>query len=138
MKRYILAIDEGTTSERVVLYDTTLNKIVASHSHKLTQYYPQEAYVEHNAEEIWEKVHSSLETVIKQNKLKKEDIYGIGITNQRETTVAFNKTTGKPIYNAIVWQCKRTSTYCERLPQNIKEKIKDKTGLVVDSYFSAS
>jgi len=138
MKRYILAIDEGTTSERVVLYDTTQNKIIAYHSHKLTQYYPQEAYVEHDAEEIWQKVHSSLETVIKQNKLKLDEIYGIGITNQRETTVAFNKTTGKPIHNAIVWQCKRTANYCEKLPQNVKEIIKDKTGLVVDSYFSAT
>lgn len=138
MKRYIIAIDEGTTSERVVLYDTLSNKIVSNSGHKLTQYYPKEAYVEHNAEEIWEKVYASLESVIKENKLSLDDIYGIGITNQRETTVAFNKSTGKPIHNAIVWQCKRTASYCEKMPQNVKEKIKDKTGLVVDSYFSST
>lgn len=138
MKRYILAIDEGTTSERVVLYDTSLNKIIAHNGNKLTQYYPKEAFVEHDAEEIWQKVKKSLETVIKENNLTLDEIYGIGITNQRETTVAFNRKTGKPIHNAIVWQCKRTAKLCDSMPATIKAKIKDKTGLVVDSYFSAT
>lgn len=138
MKKYILAIDEGTTSERVVLFDTTLNKIIDSHSIKLTQYYPADAWVEHDANEIWSNVKSSLDAVIKNNKLKAEEVIGIGITNQRETTLAWNKTNGLPICRAIVWQCKRTSEYCSSLPARIKDKIKDKTGLVVDSYFSAT
>lgn len=138
MKRYILAIDEGTTSERVVLYDTVSHKIIASHGLKLTQYYPKNSYVEHDANEIWNNVYTSLCTVIMNNKLKLEDIFGIGITNQRETTVAWNKKTGKPIHKAIVWQCKRTATECDKMPQKMRNIIKRKTGLVVDSYFSAT
>lgn len=138
MKRYIIAIDEGTTSERVVLYDVKTNKIVAQHGKKLTQYYPKNSYVEHDAEEIWNNVNESLTAIIKENKLKLEDIYGIGITNQRETTVAWNKKTGKPICKAIVWQCKRTAAECDKIPQSMRNKIRQKTGLVVDSYFSAT
>ena len=138
MKKYIIAIDEGTTSERVVLFDTTTNKIVDSHSIKITQYYPSESWVEHDANEIFNNVKSSLDSIIKNNKLKIEDVIGIGITNQRETTVAWNKANGIPISRAIVWQCKRTSAYCGSIPQRIKDNIKLKTGLVVDSYFSAT
>lgn len=138
MKKYILAIDEGTTSERVVLFDTELNKIVDYHGIKITQYYPQESWVEHDANEIWNNVKSSLDTLIKKHKLTLNDVIGIGITNQRETTVAWNKANGIPINRAIVWQCKRTAKYCDSLPKPLKDKIKDKTGLVVDSYFSAS
>ena len=138
MKKYILAIDEGTTSERVVLFDTTTNKIVDSHSIKITQYYPADAWVEHDANEIWNNVKSSMDAVIKNNKLTTDDIIGIGITNQRETTVAWNKANGIPVCRAIVWQCKRTSDYCDSIPARVRETIKDKTGLVVDSYFSAT
>ena len=138
MKRYIIAIDEGTTSERVVLFDTNLNKIIDSSSIKITQFYPKTSWVEHDANEIWNNVKSSLDDIIKKNKLKAEDVIGIGITNQRETTVAWNKTNGIPLSRAIVWQCKRTNDYCNSLPEKIKTKIKEKTGLVVDSYFSAT
>ena len=138
MKKYIIAIDEGTTSERVVLYDITKNKIVDSHSIKITQFYPADAWVEQDANEIWNNVKSSLDSIIKKNKLSKDEIVGIGITNQRETTVAWNKTNGIPISRAIVWQCKRTSEFCDKMPAKTKEKIKEKTGLVVDSYFSAT
>jgi len=138
MKRYIIGIDEGTTSERVVLFDTTINKIIDSHSIKITQFYPTESWVEHDATEIFNNVKSSMDAIIKNNKLQLNDVIGIGITNQRETTVAWNKTNGIPLTRAIVWQCKRTSDYCENLPTKIKEKIKEKTGLVVDSYFSAT
>ena len=138
MKKYILAIDEGTTSERVVLYDTEINKIVDYHGTKITQFYPHESWVEHDANEIWTDVKSSMDTLIKKHKLTVDDIIGIGITNQRETTVAWNKANGLPINRAIVWQCKRTAGYCDNLPKTLKDKIKDKTGLVVDSYFSAT
>lgn len=138
MKKYIIGIDEGTTSERVVLFDTTLNKIVDACGIKITQYYPKDSWVEHDANEIWNNVKSSLDTIIKKNKLTVDQIYGIGITNQRETTVAWNKTNGIPIAKAIVWQCKRTNDFCDSIPQKMKDIIKDKTGLVVDSYFSAT
>lgn len=138
MKRYIIAIDEGTTSERVVLFDTITNKIIAHNGKKITQYYPNEAWVEQDASEIWNNVKLSLEQVIKSNKLKIDEIYGIGITNQRETTIAWNRLTGEPIHNAIVWQCRRTAAMCDSIPKQVKDKIKIKTGLVVDSYFSAT
>lgn len=138
MKRYILAIDEGTTSERVALFDTSINKIIDSHSLKITQYYPKESWVEQDANEIWNNVKSSLETIIKKHKLTQDDVIGIGITNQRETTVAWNKASGLAVTKAIVWQCKRTESYCSGLPAKTKELIKQKTGLVVDSYFSAT
>lgn len=138
MKKYLIGIDEGTTSERVVLFDTTKNKIIDSHSIKITQFYPDDAWVEQDANEIWSNVKSSLDAIIKNNKLKLDEVFGIGITNQRETTVAWNKSNGMPIARAIVWQCKRTSEYCNSLSQKIKDTIKTKTGLVVDSYFSAT
>lgn len=138
MKKYIIAIDEGTTSERVVLFDTTLNKIIDSHNIKITQYYPKEAWVEHDANEIWTNVKSSLDAIIKNNKLTPNDILGIGITNQRETTVCWNKSNGIPLTRAIVWQCKRTAQTINNIPERIKETIKNKTGLVPDSYFSAT
>lgn len=138
MKKYIIAIDEGTTSERVVLFDTTLNKIIDSCGIKITQFYPKDSWVEHDANEIWNNVKSSLDTIIKKNKLTINDVYGIGITNQRETTVAWNKSNGMPIAKAIVWQCKRTNSFCDSISDKMKNTIKDKTGLVVDSYFSAT
>lgn len=138
MKRYIIGIDEGTTSERVVLFDTTQNKIVDAHGIKITQFYPADAWVEHDANEIWSNVKSSLDAIIKNNKLKQDDIIGIGITNQRETTVMWNKSNGIPLARAIVWQCKRTSSFCDSIPQKMRDIIKQKTGLVVDSYFSAT
>ena len=119
MKKYILAIDEGTTSERVVLYDTTKHKIIASAGKKLTQYYPKNSYVEHDATEIWNNVYTSLCELIMKYNIKQDEVYGIGITNQRETTVAWNKKTGKPICKrgiipkkgACGWRFPRRSSY---------------------------
>lgn len=138
MKRYILGIDEGTTSERVILFDTKTNKIVDLDAQSLQQFYPQNGWVEHDAEEIWSKVEKSLKTVIKRNRLKVDEIFGIGLTNQRETTVAFDKTTGKAICPAIVWQCRRTAPFCEKMDEKTKLSLQKKTGLIVDAYFSAT
>ena len=138
MKRYILGIDEGTTSERVVLFDAKTNKIIDFDAQSLTQFYPQNGWVEHDAEEIWDKVEKSLKTIIKRNKLTLPEIFGIGLTNQRETTVAFDKSTGKAICPAIVWQCRRTATICEQMDTKTKLSLQKKTGLIMDAYFSAT
>jgi len=137
-KRYILALDEGTTSVRTVLYDTKTNEIIGTSQYPLKQFYPKNSWVEQDANEIWKLQKQTLDRVISDNNISLDQIIGLGITNQRETIVAWNKTTGEPIYNAIVWQCKRTSKYIDSLPKNIKRKIKEKTGLIADSYFSAS
>ena len=138
MKRYILAIDEGTTSERVVLYDTKVEKIIDFDQSKLTQYYPKNGWVEHDAEEIFNKVNASLNNLLTKHKLSPDDIFGIGITNQRETTVAWNKKTGKPISKAICWQCRRTADICNSVRKTTIQKLKEKTGLILDAYFSAT
>ena len=135
-KRYIIALDEGTTSVRSILYDTKTKKIIAKSQLPFAQLYPKEGWVEQNPEEIWKCQKSTLDEVLKN--IKAEDVYGIGITNQRETVVAWDRTTGKPIYNAIVWQCRRTSRMIEKLPLGIKRKIKSRTGLIPNAYFSAT
>ncbi len=136
-KKYILAIDEGTTSVRCVLYSVKDNKIIDSVSQKFRQYYPQEGWVEHDAQEIWKKTKYCLFEILK--KIDPEQVFGIGITNQRETVVMWNKKTGKPIYNAIVWQCRRTVDYVkDNLGGQIAKKIHQKTGLLPDAYFSAT
>jgi len=138
MKKFILSIDQGTTSSRVVLYDEKfIIKDIAQKEFK--QYFPQDGWVEHNAEEIWLDVKKLINLIIKRNKLKPSKIISIGITNQRETTVLWNKKTGKPIYKAIVWQDRRTANYCDKLKSNKKDRIIQKiTGLVLDPYFSAT
>ena len=138
MKKYIITIDEGTTSEKVSLFDTSKNKIIASHSLPLSTSFPQNGWVEQSADEIWEKVKTSLSQIITDNKLNSENVIGIGITNQREAVVAFNKNNGKALAPIISWQCKRTADFCNKLPQKTKDLIQDKTGLVIDSYFSAT
>ncbi len=135
-KRYILGIDEGTTSVRTVLYDTKKNEIVDVEKIKFSQIFPKPGWVEHDAEEIWEATERTLNGIIKNNNLKQKDIYGIGITNQRETTVAWDKETVTSPCNAIVWQCRRTADYCASIKNKVE--IKNKTGLIVDSYFSAT
>lgn len=135
-KRYILGIDEGTTSVRTVLYDTKTCEIVDVEKIKFSQIYPKPGWVEHDAEEIWEATEKTLNDVIRKNKLKDKDIFGIGITNQRETTVAWDRETLNPPCNAIVWQCRRTADYCSSIKNKVE--IKNKTGLIVDSYFSAT
>lgn len=136
-KRYVLAIDEGTTSERVVLYDILKNEIIDSHSRPIKMYYPKDGYVEQDAKEIYKNVKISLETIIKSHNLQKNEILGIGLTNQRETVVAWDNY-GNPLYHAIVWQCRRTANFCDNLPDTDKQIIKNKTGLIMDAYFSAS
>lgn len=138
MKRYIIGLDEGTTSARTLIYDTVDNKIVNIVNEKFKQYFPKPGWVEHNAEEIWEVIERTMYQAIKDAKIKFDEIIGIGITNQRESIVAWNKKTGESVYPSIVWQCRRTSTYCESLKPSLKKYIKKSTGLIVDAYFSAS
>ncbi|OSY87036.1 glycerol kinase [Tenacibaculum holothuriorum] len=138
MSKYIVALDQGTTSSRSVIINEK-GEIVAMNQQEFEQIFPQSGWVEHNAEEILQTQLSTLKKVIKQAGIKAEEIAGIGITNQRETTVVWNKNTGKPIYNAIVWQDKRTANICEHLKENgLEDHVRKTTGLVIDSYFSAT
>ncbi len=139
MKRYILALDQGTTSSRSVLFDLSGN-IVAMSQEETTQYFPSEGWVEQDAEEIWEKQLRTAQTVIREAKISIDEVAAIGITNQRETVVVWDKKTGKPIANAIVWQCRRTAAECDRLKENPENEkmIRKKTGLLLDPYFSAT
>lgn len=135
-KKYIVGIDEGTTNARAVLYDVKKKEIIKQESKNFEQFYPNPGWVEHDAEEIYKAVETCLNAVLEG--LSAEEIYGIGITNQRESVVAWNKKTGKPAQKSIVWQCRRTEKYCESLSPKLKKIIKRKTGLIVDAYFSAS
>lgn len=138
-KKYILAIDQGTTSSRAVLLDTD-GGWIGSAEKEFSQIYPQTGWVEHNPDEIWASVDESIRNVIEIHKINPTSILTIGITNQRETTLAWNAKTSKVIYNAIVWQCRRTTDLCEQLrkKKGLVTKIKKITGLVVDPYFSAT
>lgn len=138
MKRYILGLDEGTTSARTLIYDFQEDKIINIVNKKFKQYFPKPGWVEHDANEIWETISSTMYDAIKEAKIKAEDIIGIGITNQRESIVAWNKTTGESVCPSIVWQCRRTSDYCNKIKNSAKKYIKKSTGLIVDAYFSAS
>ena len=135
--KYILTIDEGTTSVRAILYNKQTNNFERIEQQAFKQIFPHPAWVEHDAEEIWQKAKTCLEKVCEG--INPKDIFGLGITNQRETVVAFEKDTGKPLCNAIVWQCRRTSKEAERLKKNkIARTIHKKTGLIIDAYFSAT
>ncbi|MCX5715705.1 MAG: glycerol kinase GlpK [Candidatus Omnitrophica bacterium] len=135
--KYILAIDQGTTSSRAVLYDKTAKRR-ASAQEEFAQYFPRPGWVEHDPQQIWKSVSNSVRKVISQ--VKGVDIAAIGITNQRETTVIWDKDTGKPVYNAIVWQCRRTAGRCDKLKKEKgkAEFFKKRTGLPIDAYFSAT
>lgn len=133
--KFVLALDEGTTSARAILFDSDLN-IVNIGQYEFPQHYPQPGYVEHNPEEIWEAQMLAVKKAI--SKIDAKQIVAIGITNQRETTVLWDAKSGKPVYNAIVWQDRRTSPITDWLRANYFKMIKDKTGLVPDPYFSAS
>lgn len=136
--RYILAIDQGSSSSRCVLYDRQANP-VAMAQQAITQHFPCPGWVEHDAEEIWTSLSAVFQQVLLQAQLQPDDIAGIGITNQRETTVIWERSTGKPIYNAIVWQDRRTADECVRLKQaGFEAMVKSKTGLLLDAYFSAT
>lgn len=138
MKEYIIALDQGTTSSRAILFNKK-GEIVNISQKEFQQIYPKSGWVEHDPQEIWSSQLAVLTEVLAKSKTKLEAIKGIGITNQRETTVVWNRRTGTPIYNAIVWQDRRTADYCAQLIQSgYLEKVQDKTGLLIDSYFSAT
>ena len=138
MAKYIMALDAGTTSNRAILFNHE-GKIVSVAQREFTQIYPQPGWVEHDANEIWSTMLGvAVETIAKAG-VSAEDVAGIGITNQRETTIVWDKETGEPVYNAIVWQCRRTSEYCDSLKaKGLEDTIRQKTGLVIDAYFSAT
>ena len=136
MGKYLLAIDQGTSSTRSVLYDDK-GRFIDSSQLEFKQYFPQEGWVEHNPEEIWKSVVSTLGSLVKRNSLVSKDIASIGITNQRETTIVWDKKDGKPIYNAIVWQDRRTADFCSELNDQT-EMVNSSTGLTMDPYFSAT
>ena len=138
MKGFFITIDQGTTSTRAILYDDKINKVDFTQV-ELTQYFPEEGWVEHDLEEIWLSVVSCVSNLIKNNSLKPEEVVSIGITNQRETVAIWDKKTLKPLSRAIVWQDRRTSNYCQKMKEEgIEKAIKEKTGLLLDPYFSAS
>ena len=138
MGKYVMAFDAGTTSSRTILFDQD-GKVASLAQKNFTQYFPKPGYVEHDAKEIWStQIGTAVEAMTKIGASAK-DIVSIGITNQRETTVVWDKNTGEPIYNAIVWQCRRTSSYCDKLTEEgYVDLFRDKTGLVIDAYFSAT
>ena len=137
-KKYILALDQGTTSSRAILFDHN-GKIVNTSQQEFTQHYPQAGWVEHDAMEIWATQRGVMTEVIAKTDIKHDEIAAIGITNQRETTVVWDKNTGQPVYNAIVWQCRRTADICEQLKRDgMEEYVRDNTGLVIDAYFSGT
>ena len=137
-KKFIVAIDQGTTSSRAVLFNIA-GKAIFKSQLEFKQYFPQNGWVEHDPEEIWRTTKKVLLNVIKKSKKFKGEILTIGITNQRETTVLWNRITGKPVYNAIVWQDRRTADFCNKFKSNKKDHIiNKKTGLLIDPYFSAT
>lgn len=137
-KKYILALDQGTTSSRAILFDRDQNMISVCQK-EFTQIYPQEGWVEHDPMEIWSSQYGVMMEAVAQSGVSAEEIAGIGITNQRETTVLWDRNTGKPIYNAIVWQCRRTADIVDGLlKEGLGAHIKNVTGLVPDAYFSGS
>ena len=138
MKEYIIALDQGTTSSRAILFNKK-GDIVNIAQKEFQQIYPKSGWVEHDPQEIWSSQLAVFTEVLAKSKTKLESIKGIGITNQRETTVVWNRRTGEPIYNAIVWQDRRTADYCAKLIKDGHlEKVQQKTGLLIDSYFSAT
>ena len=135
---YILSIDQGTTSSRALILNE-LGQILAQKNIEFKQYYPENGWVEHDPVEILKTTTDAIKQVLAELKINAQDVVVAGITNQRETIVAWDKLTGKPIYNAIVWQDRRTENYCNELKEkNLIDAIKSKTGLVIDPYFSAT
>ncbi|MFF0829279.1 glycerol kinase GlpK [Brevibacillus sp. NPDC003359] len=136
--KYMLSLDQGTTSSRAILFDKS-GAIIGVAQKEFTQIYPKPGWVEHNAEEIWESQLEVLKAVLLENHVKPEEIAGIGITNQRETTVVWDKHTGKPIHNAIVWQSRQSIDICNQLKeQGHEQTVREKTGLLIDAYFSGT
>lgn len=138
MAKYLLSLDQGTTSSRAILFDEH-QKIVGVSQKEVTQHFPKEGWVEHNPMEIWSSQYAVMMEVIAQTGIEPRNIAGIGITNQRETTILWDRETGMPIYNAIVWQCRRTADIVDHLvADGLGEHIKKTTGLIPDAYFSAT
>ncbi|MBR4910141.1 MAG: glycerol kinase GlpK [Clostridia bacterium] len=138
MKKYILTLDEGTTSARAILFDKDCRAVSVA-QHEFTQIYPEPSFVEHDPEEIFAAQYRSITEAIEAAGAAPDDIAAVGITNQRETTVVWDKATGKPVYNAIVWQCRRTADMCEALKkEGYEQYITETTGLKIDAYFSAT
>lgn len=143
MSRYLLAVDQGTTSSRAIIFDLD-GHIIATSQQEFAQIFPHDGWVEHDPEEIWRTTEETCKEALKKAFLKASDVLSIGITNQRETTVVWDKNTGKPIYNAIVWQDRRTADACQKMKHNqlngkpLVDVISDKTGLLLDPYFSAT
>lgn len=138
MKKYVMALDAGTTSNRCILFDKS-GKIVSIAQKEFTQYFPKPGWVEHDADEIWSTQLGVAVEAMSKVGATAEDIAAIGITNQRETAIVWDKITGEPVYNAIVWQCRRTAEFCDQLKeQGYTDMIRRKTGLIIDAYFSAT
>jgi len=137
-KPYILALDQGTTSSRALIFNQK-GEIVSLAQKEFTQFFPQQGWVEHDPEEIWSSQSTVLVEALLQKSIRPDQIAAIGITNQRETTIVWDRRTGKPLYNAIVWQDRRTAAYCDGLKEKgVADQIAEKTGLVIDAYFSAT
>ena len=138
MKKYILALDQGTSSSRAIIFDHDGNPLAVSQK-ELTQHFPRPGWVEHDPEEIWDSEREVMLGVLKKAGISASELAAAGITNQRETTIVWDAETGKPVYNAIVWQDRRTSEYCDSLKAlGLTEKIREKTGLLIDAYFSGT
>src|SRR5699024_1483151 len=138
MEQFILALDQGTTSSRAIVFDHDGN-IKAVAQKEFQQYFPQPGWVEHDATEIWSTQAGVAAEAITHATIDGSQIAGIGITNQRETTIIWDRETGKPVYKAIVWQDRRTADFCDQLRNDgAAEQIKEKTGLILDAYFSAT
>ena len=138
MNQYVIALDQGTTSSRAIIFDAQGNiKTVAQY--QFPQIYPKPGWVEHDPEVIWSSQLHALSAAFEKSGLSATDIAGIGVTNQRETTIIWDKQTGKPVYNAIVWQCRRTASMCDKLTSDgLASYVRDKTGLLIDAYFSGT
>ncbi|MBO4768987.1 MAG: glycerol kinase GlpK [Bacteroidales bacterium] len=138
MKNYILAIDQGTTSSRAIIFDKS-SAIIATDQKEFTQYCPKSGWVEHDANEIWDTVYEVVKGALRKSGLSLKDIAAIGITNQRETTVLWDRKTGKPVYHALCWQSRQSQSICEEwISRGLEEKIHQKTGLIINPYFSGS
>ena len=137
-EKYILALDQGTTSSRAILFNKK-GEIVHSSQKEFKQYFPKSGWVEHNANEIWSSILAVIASVLSEKNIHAEQIEGIGITNQRETTVVWDKNTGIPVYNAIVWQSRQTAEICDQLiAAGHNDTFENKTGLLIDAYFSGT
>ena len=138
MKKYIIALDQGTTSSRTLIFDEA-GQVVATSQREFTQYYPNDGWVEHIPEEIWQSQRITMEEAMQKAGITGKDVAAIGITNQRETTIVWDRATGMPVYNAIVWQCRRTAPMVDRLQElGLGDYIRKTTGLVPDAYFSGT